>query len=70
MKGVSDGVQWWGSGSSLTVGTSAVAGITRGRSGAAVGGRSLGRGIGDRVATVTSTLESVVEPNPVSDLMG
>jgi hypothetical protein len=44
------------------------AGITR--SGATIGGGSLRRGIGDRVTTGASTLEGVVEPDPVSDLMG
>jgi len=48
--------------------TLAGAGITG--SGAASGGGNLSRGIGDKVTiSIASTLEGVVEPNPMSDLV-
>lgn len=56
-------------GSRLTIDTLAGAGIAS--SGAARGGGSLSRGIGDEIsASLTSALEGVVEANPVSDLVG
>ena len=54
--------------SRLTIETLAGAGVAG--SGATRGGGSLGRGIGDKVTTPTaSTLESVVEPDPVPDFV-
>jgi len=58
----------WGCGKRLTIDTRAGAGITR--SGAAIGVGSLSRRIGDIItASIASTLEGVVESEPVSDLM-